>query len=122
MLDRRRLSITRSTRYGEIDEVQSLGQSFRGKYPYFRETRISLKHNVQQVDESLHAKTSSIRNSRFDRTPTCDKRTDQDRQGQTQTDTGPWHIGDRPTVYRARVASRGKIARFVRSFRYNTGL
>jgi len=64
----------------------SLGQSSRGKCPYFAGSWISVKHRVTESDESKEAympKTSSIRSSISTEqwTPTCD------RQTHTQTDT-----------------------------------
>jgi len=52
--------------HGKIFQVQSLGQSSGGVYPYFHRYLNFLKHRVWYVKGSLH-----VKRRRFDRIPTC---------------------------------------------------
>jgi len=53
-------------------QVWNLGQSYRGKYHYFGDTRISLQHSRRK----LSCQNQLYPFSRVDTTPACDRQTD----------------------------------------------
>jgi len=60
--------------------VHSLEQSSKWQYPYFGDT-----HRVRLVEESLHVKNQLDTYSRFDRTPTCYRQSQTNKEAQDRS-------------------------------------
>ena len=73
-----RYAVAKFSKSGVLDKVPE------GSVLIFGDNRISFKHSVAWIKGSSHAENQLDSFSRFDRTPTCDRQTDED--------TGPWLV------------------------------